>query len=369
MKRFSKIGLGIMFLFPVHSFAQAEYTIKKGDTLLKIADENLKTQNKKDPRRFEFAQKIKELNPNLKNPNQLEPGQMIIIPNVIVSEPKLAAEASSPGPTEEKPTKPVMNEIVEMAKASEPVKTPEPPDEIKIEKPSEKAPEENTTQAESQSHAEHHDFIFVQARYQMHTFKPQDLSTKTKSTVESKSGFGLDLQYGKVLNHHWHLLAQGSLTQVAFKDFQESGRTLDPKSKNLKFFGLGAAYVFTDNLFADLLITYADRSFFLPANANDYTLKIYMIPGADFNLTWEFLHLDQDIFGVSGIAEYVSAYKKDNVEYKAAVEPLAALYWKSKFGHESLNYKASVLYKHGHSKTTISDQYEDMIALGFGVYF
>lgn len=67
-------------LVPFSVFAQTHYRIEKGDTVLKIADKVIGTNSKADPRRYEYAKKVQKLNPEIKNLNQLEPGQTILIP-------------------------------------------------------------------------------------------------------------------------------------------------------------------------------------------------------------------------------------------------------------------------------------------------
>ena len=81
----------ILVIVPVFSWAQTQYVVRKGDTLLKIADKSLGATKKTDPRRYEVAKKIRELNPNMKNPNALEPGETIVVP----------ADTKTPAPTKE----------------------------------------------------------------------------------------------------------------------------------------------------------------------------------------------------------------------------------------------------------------------------
>ncbi len=363
-----------LFLFSIMSFAQESYTVRKGDTLLNIADKALGITKKNDPRRYEFAKQIQTLNPQLKNPNILEPGDSITLP----ASATIGAAAAATNPIAQAPTaveetaKPEETPVAEPVPATNPV--PEEPraeaTPLNSEAPAHEAsPAPQAADHIAGKHSQHPDFIFLQARYQLLKFKAKDEATKTESTLPAGSSYGLDLQYGKILSETWHLLFQAGFTQTNFKDFKEAGRTINHKSETLKFFGLGVAYDLTHTLHLDLMATYADRTFLIPTTSTDYELKAQMIPGADLNISWDFYSGNLNIFGASAIGEYIASLKKDNVEYKSAVEPVYALYWKSKHGHDSLDYKATLTYKHGHQKTSVSEQYEDLTALGLGVYF
>lgn len=361
---FKSALIASLFLVSISSFAQSSYTVQKGDTLLSIADKTLGITKKKDPRRYEFAKQIQTLNPDLKNPNVLEPGDTLTLPGsakpVLAEKPVLIEKPV----VEEKPVaieEPVTTPVAEEAPAPAPAPTPEP-----IAVP---APVDHELEKAHDTHSEHPDFFFVQARYQMLQFKAKDETTKTESTLPAGSSYGLDLQYGKILSETWHLLFQAGFTQTSFKDFKEDGRTINHKSETLKFFGLGVAYELSHTLHLDLMATYADRTFLIPTTPTDYELKAHMIPGADLNISWDFYSADSNIFGVSAIGEYIASLKKDDIEYKSSVEPVYALYWKSNNGHEAFNYKATLTYKQGHQKTSVSEQHEDLTALALGVYF
>lgn len=350
-----------LFLFSIMSFAQESYTVRKGDTLLSIADKALGLTKKNDPRRYQFAKQIQALNPQLKNPNILEPGESITLPASAKIDTATAATAVTtpvvqPPTVVEEAAKPEETPVAETVPATNPVAD-------------EPTPAAHTAAHSADKHSQHPDFIFLQARYQSLKFKAKDETTKTESTLPAGSSYGLDLQYGKILNETWHLLFQAGFTQTNFKDFKETGRTINHKSETLKFFGLGVAYDLTHTLHLDLMATYADRTFLIPTTSTDYELKAHMIPGADLNISWDFYSGNSNIFGASAIGEYIASLKKDDIKYESAVEPVYALYWKSKNGHDSLNFKATLTYKHGHQKTNVSEQYEDLTTLGLGVYF
>ncbi|MGE3757597.1 MAG: LysM peptidoglycan-binding domain-containing protein, partial [Pseudobdellovibrionaceae bacterium] len=76
----AKFLLAVTLLFSIASWAQAPYVVREGDTLLNIADKMIGTTDKKDPRRYEYAKKIRALNPQIHDPNSLEPGQTLNLP-------------------------------------------------------------------------------------------------------------------------------------------------------------------------------------------------------------------------------------------------------------------------------------------------
>ncbi|MGE0631867.1 MAG: LysM peptidoglycan-binding domain-containing protein [Pseudobdellovibrionaceae bacterium] len=364
----AKFLLAVTLLFSIASWAQAPYVVREGDTLLNIADKMIGTTDKKDPRRYEYAKKIRALNPQIHDPNSLEPGQTLNLP----------AQANSTHaqrevhPALESAPEPVQTPTRELAPAPGLVPAPAPTHTS--------APEEHTAPAHSstktQAHAEHsaqphasehHDFIFIQPRYQTLKLKTTNVVTHTKATMKAQSSYGLDLQYGKILNDDFHLLFQAGITQTIFNDI--SAGTVNHKSETLKSFALGIAYEATSTLHLDLMAMYADRTFLLPVTATEHELEAVSIPGAELNISWDLYSGDSNIFGISAIGEYIGAVKKHGVEYKAAMEPLGALYWKSKYGHDDVNYKVTLTYKHGHQKTNISEQSEDLGIFGLGFYF
>ena len=368
----NQLLVAILFTFTATAWAET-YIVKKGDTLLSIADKSLGTTDKKNPRRYEMAKQIQALNPQLKNPNVLEPGETLTLPGLAESKPVPTPAPVIAAPIPLPPTDlPLTPETAPVAEAPVVAEEP-PPAPAEVPAPAiEAAPAPMAPAAHAaaeEKHSEHPDFFFIQARYQMLKFKASDVTTKTESTLESKMSYGFDFQYGKILNEKWHLLAQAGITQTEFGDFKEAGRTINHKKETLKFFGLGAAYELSRSLHLDFMATYADRTFLIPTTATDYELKAHLIPGADLNISWDFYHGDKNIFGISAIGEYIAELKKDNITYKSSVEPLGALYWKSNYGHDSLNYKATLTYKHGHQKTDVSEQYEDLTSLGVGLYF
>lgn len=354
----------LLFLVPVLSWSQTDYVVRKGDTLLKIAD---KTLGAKSSQRYEFVKKIQNLNPELKNANAIEPGQTLKIPSdtkaVVVEkavQPAAAPAEILPAPT---PTPPAAETPVPAPVAPTPVIT-QTPLSAHASNPS---PHDKNVHEEASSHS---NFFFIQPRYQMLEIKTKELATKTNVSMKSQSSFGLDVQYGWILNDHFHLLFQAGLTQTQFNDIKgDTPVSVNHKKETLKSFAAGVAYEATHTLHLDLMLMYADRTFLLPATLPDYELEAVAIPAAELNVSWDFYAGDSNIFGLSAIGEYLLSAKKNGVDYKSAFEPFGALYWKLNYGHDNMNYKATLTYKHGHQKTSVSDQKEDLTALGFGFYF
>jgi hypothetical protein len=218
--------------------------------------------------------------------------------------------------------------------------------------------------------AAHHNFFFLQPRYQTLEISTKEIATDTTAKMKADSSIGLDLQYGVILNHKFHMLFQAGVTQTQFKDIEgDSPLTVNHKSETLKSFGLGIAYDITSRLHLDLMLMHADRTFLLPAVLPAYELTAVAIPGAELNISWDVYSGASNIFGVSAIAEFIGNLKKNDVEYKSTVESIGALYWKSNNGHDRKNYKVTVLYKKGHQDTSLTKQNEDVGVLGVGFYF
>lgn len=333
------------------TWAQTEYVIQKGDTILKIADKNIGTTDKKDPRRYDFARKIQKLNPNIKNMNQLEPGKILLIPNkdkpvfVDIKKPSMPEARTHSKPTSEDGT----------TKRIEPL-----PMALK---------ENSHNQVMNEDQEHHPNFILIQPRYQLLHLEAKNLTTRTDATMKSKNSYGLDIQYGKIINDQFHLLFQVGLSKTDFTEIEGDATSVNHTSETTKSFGLGVAYEVSQNLNIDFIIFYADRTFLVPDTSGAYKLESLGIPGAELNISWNFYSNPSNFFGISAIGEYVGNYTKDDIDYKSALEPLGAIYWKSNYGIDHTNYKATLTYKHGHLKTNVSEQSEEISTGGLGFYF
>lgn len=310
--------IAFVLAFPALSWANTQYVVRKGDTLLSIADQAIGNTDKNNPRRYQFVRQIRALNPNLGNLNALEPGQTITLPETAAIKPVTPTVKTTTQPTLRPTPKPVVPiQVPDDAVITETVTSAPPP--VTTTTLPVIVPVESHAEAPAVAHKEehhestHHDFIFVQPRYQMIGLSVKDLALNTKADMKSQMSYGLDVQYGKILNDHWHLLFQAGITQTDFKDIS-GGNTVNHKKETTKSFSAGVAYELSSTLHLDFMLMYADRTFLLPAGVANYELKAVMIPGAELNISWDFVSGASNIFGISAIGEYVDALKKDGVE-------------------------------------------------------
>ncbi|OYZ18051.1 MAG: hypothetical protein B7Y39_14210 [Bdellovibrio sp. 28-41-41] len=370
----NKSLIAILFVAPIFSWAQTQYVVRKGDTLLKIADKSLGNPKTKDPRRYEIAKKIRELNPTLKGPNTLEPGQTIAVPNEMKTEVAEKAVALTP-PTHPpvtlaEPTPPVAQALAEVP--APPVK-PEPPPlppPVPALTATPPAPSEPARAVEAKHDEKHSNFFLIQPRLQTLQIDTKELATETKATLKSQSSAGIDLQYGVVLSERVHLLFQAGVTQTEFNNIEGvEGITVNHKTETLNSYAVGVAFEATPKVHLDLMLMQAERTFLLPEVLPAYLLEKVALPGAEFNISWDVYSGTSNIFGISAIAEYIGELKKENIEYKSTVEPLVALYWKSNRGADHTNYKMTLTYKQGHQDTNLTEQKENLAVFGVGFYF
>jgi LysM domain-containing protein len=388
---FMKSLVAALLITPCLAWSQTEYVVREGDTLLKIADRSLGSTDKKDPRRYEFAKNLVKLNPTLKNPNALVPGQTILLPGDAPSLKEAAVKETKPmkeAPAQEAPTKEAatsgkVGSLKPVAAATAVIAAqPAPPAAIPAATAAPVAPAAPLPEPKPEAHealakeahsaeAGHHNFIFVQPRYHMVKLTSEDEATHTEATTKSNSSVGFDLQYGKIINERWHLLFNAGLTSTQFGDIEDNaGTNVGHKSETLKSFAVGVAYEPTPSLHMDLMALYTEQSFLLPeATAGEYKLEAIAFPGVELNVSWDFYSGARNIVGLSAIGEYLGNATKDGVEYKSVLEPYGALYWKSNFGPERVNYKVTVAYKQGHQETSVNKKKEEVSTLGVGFYF
>ncbi|MBS1972328.1 MAG: LysM peptidoglycan-binding domain-containing protein [Bdellovibrionales bacterium] len=381
---FMKLVTAAFLITPCLAWSQTEYTVREGDTLLKIADRSLGSTDKKDPRRYEYAKNLVKLNPKLKNPNALVPGQTILLPGDAPSMKEAAVKETAPANEKVGSLKPVAAAAAVIAAKPEPhvaapaapaapLPAPSPSAEVKPEAAAKEAPEKKEEHAKEAHSAEaaHHNFIFVQPRYQSVKLTSEDEANHTEATMKSNSSVGFDLQYGKIINERWHLLFQAGLTSTRFGEIEDgAGTNVGHKSETLKSFGVGVAYEATPSLHVDLMALYTEQSFLLPeATLGEYRLEAIAFPGVELNISWDIYSGARNIVGLSVIGEYLGNATKDGVEYKSALEPYGALYWKSNLGADRVNYKVTLTYKHGHQETSVNKKKEDVGTVGVGFYF
>jgi hypothetical protein len=365
--------LFVALLFPTLAFAATSYTVRKGDTLLSIVDSQMGSPGKKDPRRYQWAQRLQALNPHIRNPNALEPGDVITLPPTSQTSKPTPKPEAAPTATAKKPTA-ILISAPTTAPSVAPTAVATPESEANQPLPSFSSPQQpveaapavasepaHSAPAQAQPHeGSHSDFIGIQPRFQLLNLKVVEKATKNEAKLNAKSSAGLDLQYGKILSEKAHLLAQVGFTYTEFKAIEGlAGATIDHSQESQKFFALGFAYELTHSLHFDALAVAADRTFIIPTGLTTYELKGVMIPGTEANLSWDFVHGTSYVIGASLIGEYIGALKKDDIEYESALEPVGALYWTSKLGDRQVNYRASLTFKKGHQDTNVSEQKEE----------
>ncbi len=398
---FLKSLVAALLIPPCLAWSQTEYIVREGDTLLKIADRSLGTSDKKDSRRYEYAKNLIKLNPKLKNPNALVPGQTILLPGMAPSIKETAVRETAPAKEAkavESPPKEVVTNgkvgslkpvaiatAVIAAQPAPPVAVPattvpvapttplpEPKPEVH-EALAKEAPAKKEELAKETPSAEavHRGFIFVQPRYHLVKLTAEDDATQSEATMKSNSSVGFDLQYGKIINERWHLLFQAGLTNTQFSEIEDNaGTVINHKSETLKSFGAGVAYEATPRLHMDLMALYTEQSFLLPeATSGEYKLESIAFPGVELNISWDFYSGARNTIGLSAIGEYLGNATKDGIEYKSALDPYGALYWNSNYGPERVNYKVTLAYKRGHQETSVNKKKEDVSTLGIGFYF
>lgn len=378
-----KTPLLITILFAFSStiaHADTTYTVRAGDTLLSIADRTLgDVQNKKDPRRYEVARKIKAKNPQLKDPNSLTPGETITIPDANSSDKSARPAKPAPAPVAKAPVIPPPAPLPEPEHAAPTeVATSEPAIPIiKQEQATAPAPApakaEQAAPAEAHASGGHHeenfDYIAVQPRYQFTHIKVKDLATDEEYKTDSKTSAGIDLQYAKAFGERTRLLVQFGYTSTQYKQFDSATRTLEHLNETQMSYGLGVANELTSTLHLDAMAKMADRTFLIPVDAATYEAHKMMLPGAELALGWDFVSTNSYVVGGSLIGEYIGGATKDGIKYKSAVDPLAMLYFTSKRGSDKMNYRVSALYDKRDQNTDVTEQVEDTWVAGLTLYF
>lgn len=340
------------------SWADTTYEVRRGDTIYKISDRFLGKSGTDN--RTAFAHQILAANPNLENPDIIEPGMKIQVPVRLArkTHPQTAAASYEDGSRE-------VAELVrvpESPAAEEPVK-PEPIPEAK-----ESHPPEHREVAESEEEEEGN-FAEIRARAEHTEYKIKSEELNEDLKVNTKISPSINFLYGKKLMSKLHLLVEAGVTHAQFNSFSDAQVSADPTKAWLRNFGVGLEYEIAEPLRAELTAQFVDRFFFLPRENNTYYLSRVMIPEAELILSWSFWRMHQWALGVAGEVEFNTTVHHDNTAFKSTFDPAAALYWETKYGAKNTNYRVSATWSTDAQHADNQEQDANIYGLNLQVIF
>lgn len=332
------ISIAMLFSFSVA--ADTTYVIRPGDTILKISDRLIES-SKSSLNRYQMARRIRAKNPKIKDFNSLTPGEVINLPEdaTAVAKPAVVPEpVEEPAPAVAQPT---------------PVATEE----------AEKAPPARDAKIEEHNVEHHHaNFLLIQPRFQMHEYGIDVESTHTHHKSEGHV-VGIGLGWGFAIGKKTHLLVLAGANHADLKKF--SSETLSETNQWIKNFGLGIEYHWLTHLKVELVAIYNEHLFILPETTGGFAVKNVAVPGAELVFDWGFWHFTSSGLGLTAGVEYAGSVTKYGNKFKAAVEPLASLYWQTNRPGR-MNYRLAATYTlSGQSPEHEIEQHVTIIGLNF----
>jgi hypothetical protein len=355
--------------FSATSFADTEYVVRPGDTVLRIADRALRITDRSDPRRFDFAKKILAQNPQIKNKNALEIGDKITIP--ATGERAVASEAPEKAPApEEIVEEKAVPEKVEESMAPEAV-VPEVKKVVLEEEPKVNAPKEvEPAKAHgSDREIEPSDFFAVEPRYVFNSYKVKDKQADKDLNLYSKVNAGIGFTYGKMLTHDLVLLFEAGAQYTQMRSLHDPQGDLVEQSQWLKDFAIGVEYEIVYSLSVEAKATLADHLFILPRGGMEYAVEGVLIPGGEIALNWAFLQQRSFFIGIGVGAEYAGWASKSGRTYKSVIDPAASLYWQTRRGEHKTNYRLAATYSASGQSSDVTDQDGTNIGANFSFVF
>ncbi|MBX3021787.1 MAG: LysM peptidoglycan-binding domain-containing protein [Bdellovibrionales bacterium] len=352
----------LLLLLCLHSsltLADTTYVVRRGDTVLKIADRQLgDTTGAKDPRRYALARQILAKNPDVKDGNALTIGQTLVIPGMPTKE-AAAVTAAPPATVAQAPTTEPAEKAV-VAEAAHPVAAAS----------AEAAPPVHQEHSTSVAHGQHPDFWTLQPRVQMVDFHTKDRTTHEKVELHSQLFTGLGLGYGWALGDHSHLLFEVGANYAGVKATSHHDYSIQKKELWLKNFSFGYETRLTHSLHLHVVAQLNDYLILVPTSvASVYAVRSVQMPVAEVALGWSFLHMSSSVLGLGAAAEYVFPGKDAGVKYKTGFEPAATLYWQSENGADQVNYRVDVRYQPTAQKSDFIDQHGTGYGLRLGFVF
>jgi LysM repeat protein len=310
------------------------YVVKEGDTLSTIAYKNI---SKKVYGDSGSLKKIIALNPQIKNPNFITPGEEISIGETQV--PVLAKSED-------------LNRSI--AGEAEPVVAPE---KVCTEIASEKAPlfESGAT-------------MELTPDYSLTGLKTTDRSGGATITLPSQTNVGATLKYFQNWTQDSRSFIRFRLGYLAFSPV-EFVNTKNPNHV-MAGFGIGGEFDLSSRTRLALGVNYQQEAFGSLSTATDITIDSAAIPNIDAKLSYNFFDKKPFVFGVSGVATVYFPVSVQNYTSRLGESFGGILYMKQQsVGGGTMSYQTEVGFTTRRQSTSLSDLTQTDVTVGVRIFF
>ncbi|MBA2405977.1 MAG: LysM peptidoglycan-binding domain-containing protein [Bdellovibrionales bacterium] len=306
---------------PFFAFGFSSYVIKKGDKLSIIA-------HKLIPGKVWTSSgslsRLLGMNSQIKNPNLIFPGDVIIYESRKQSEPKVSTIESELPPPKVKATS-----VVEFQRIGK--------------------------------------FEFTPF-YRFVSLDLKDLNTGETATLASRYNLGIGLNYVQCWQENFQTNIAFNLSTINFQPPSDSAKQLHPLSQFQSGLNLGATYKFNNSFEIGPSIGIQQELFGRSITTNKITTDIVAIPSLGAKVSYDIKHLTPFTVGVTATAELKLAGKADDYQIRQGEYFGGGIYLKQKAQPDRLNLKTEIGFYMRNQGTSLVNQSEKSIILSLKVY-
>jgi hypothetical protein len=300
------------------------YVVKNGDTLSGITYENISAKvYGKDG----SLNKLLALNPHIKNPDRIFPGQVISLSEV--------------------------DKLAEVPTMERNIATND----------SEIAPEASTLFKRGA-------LVALTPFYNITNISATDNTTGSESIVASKYYVGVNASYIQEWNKDFQTAINLKLASIAFEEPTSSTKTLQDASKFLSTIGLETNHNAAEKVHLKLGLSYGKELFIRAASTQSTAVDAVNIPSISSKISYIIKDLSPLTLGVSASYSAKMPTKVDTYKVKFGHEYGASLYLKQLTGYsQNSNIQTELGYTQRKQNTSFSSQTETSIMLGVRFFF
>lgn len=339
-------------VFTASAFAYT-YVVKEGDVLSEIADRTIAGKIYGKEGGIEI---LKDLNPQIENPDLIYPGDKINL-----YDEDAALSESRPAP--EGPRAPAGDVPV-----AEPTATQIAPTVSQTEAPLCEAPKNSRLEiapvfrrGASLALTPHFSFLSLES---------QDVATQAHSTVASKYDVGLTVGYIQNWSETFRSNLYLKVGTIEFEKPTNSKRTLVDGSHLMTDLGFGMSQDFNEKLNLQLHFNYGKELFVRAATTQSDTVDTINLPSIGTLISYDLVHLDPFTLGVSGVFNLKFPGLSEEFSVKSGNEYGASIYLKQFASSlDDSKFRTELSFIQRRQDTSIARQSETSISLTLNYFF
>jgi hypothetical protein len=316
-----------------------------------------------------FAQVIK-LNPQIKNPDLIYPGDVIFLPNgesfTMGPQAKRSfrklASAAKPAQTTDAP-----DEIVPETQASPVASIATSPQVCANEIPAKKE-SPDVSQLDKTSDDQSSDSFQIAPSLSMTTISSTDVYTGARDAVASEEYATVDARYVQYWNEDFQTRLGGKLSYINFAQPATGTQSLSGGSKFLTSFGLGFSEALSSRLSVGGSFDVAQNLFLRAATSNSVTIDSLLLPVFGANISYDLIKRNAFVIGLG--LNYSELMKGSTASYNVGLGSQygGTIQFRSRKNHED-HFAVELGAQQRNQNTSVTTQTDTTYTLSFRLFF